>query len=121
MVDLWLTLALSGSLWLAVRLTLALSGSLWLAFLLSLAPSCSLKLPICLQSPRLAHKALAQLAAALLRCNTLCWSGQAGGQHAENCIFLEIQDIFIDLNISTKEVPDMINSGLERSDHLARA
>ena len=75
MVDLWfavrLTLALSGSLW----PSLALSGSLWLALLLSLAPSCSLKLPICLQSPRLAHKAIAQLAAALLRCMNFCWSG----------------------------------------------
>ena len=71
MVDLWLTLALSGSLWLSLALSgplwlsLALVGSIWLALLLSLAPSCSLKIPICLQSPRLAHKALAQLAVAL--------------------------------------------------------
>ena len=49
--------ALSGSL----RLYLALSGSLWL----------SIALRICLQSPYLAHKALAQLAASLLRYNTL--------------------------------------------------
>ena len=59
------------SLW----LSLALSGSLWLP----LARSCSLRLPIalriCVQHPRSAHKALAQLAAALLRCNTLCCSG----------------------------------------------
>ena len=57
---LWLSLArfpalsgsLSGSLW----LPLALSGSLWL----------SLAMQICLQSPCLARKALAQLVAALL-------------------------------------------------------
>ena len=58
------------SLW----LSLALSGSLWLP----LARSCSLRLPIalriCVQHPRSAHKALAQLAAALLRCNTFCCS-----------------------------------------------
>ena len=62
----------SGSLW----LSLALSGSLWLP----LARSCSLKLPIalriCVQHPPSAHKALAQLAAALLRCNTFCCSEQ---------------------------------------------
>ena len=62
------------SLW----LSLALSGSLWLP----LARSCSLRLPIalriCVQHPRSAHKALAQLAAALLRCNTLCCSVSKG-------------------------------------------
>ena len=50
------------------------------ALLLFLAPSCSLRLPIalriCVQHPRSAHKALAQLAAALLRCNTFCCSVQ---------------------------------------------
>ena len=98
-----LTLALSGSLWLAVRLTLALSGSLapsgslssslWLSLALSGLLSCSLWLPlarscslslrlrlpialqICVQHLRSAHKALAQLAAALLRCNTFWCSG----------------------------------------------
>ena len=48
--------------------------SLWLP----LARSCSLRLPIalriCVQHPRSAHKALAQLAAALLRYNTFCCS-----------------------------------------------
>ena len=63
MVDLWLTLALSGSLWLSLAhsgslsgslwLSLALSGSLWLALLLSLAPSCSLLLS---QAPYLLTK-----------------------------------------------------------------
>ena len=52
----------------------AFSGSL----LLALALSGSLRLPIalriCVQHPRSAHKALAQLAAALLRCNTFCCS-----------------------------------------------
>ena len=90
-------LAHSGSLWLAVRLILALSGSLsgslWLSLDLSgllsgslwlpLALSCSLRLSIalriCLQSPRLAHKALAQLAVALLRCMTFCWSDRMLG------------------------------------------
>ena len=52
-----LTLALSGSLW----LSLAPSGSLWL----------SIALGICLQSPCLAHKALARLVASLLRNSTL--------------------------------------------------
>ena len=55
-------------------LKMLLSCSLWLP----LARSCSLRLPIalriCVQHPRSAHKALAQLAAALLRCNTFCCS-----------------------------------------------
>ena len=71
----WLTLAHSGSLWLSLALSGLLSCSLWLP----LARSCSLRLPIalriCVQHPRSAHKALAQLAAALLRCNTFCFSG----------------------------------------------
>ena len=69
--SLWLTLAHSGSLWLAVRLTLALFGSLWLPLVLSCSLWLSIALRICLQSPYLAHKALAWLAASLLRYNTL--------------------------------------------------
>ena len=69
--SLWLSLALSGSLWLSLARCPALSGSLWL----SLAPSGSLRLSlalrICLQSPCLAHKALARLVASLLRYSTL--------------------------------------------------
>ena len=69
--SLWLSLALSGSLWLSLARCPALSGSLWL----SLAPSGSLRLSlalrICLQSPCLAHKALARLIASLLRYSTL--------------------------------------------------
>ena len=57
----------------------ALSGLLSCALWLPLARSCSFRLPIalriCVQHPRSAHKAPAQLAAALLRCNTLCCSG----------------------------------------------
>ena len=57
-------------------LKMLLSCSLWLP----LALSCSLRLPIalriCVQHPRSAHKALAQLAAALLRCNTFCCSDE---------------------------------------------
>ena len=82
---LWLSLAHSGSLWLAVRLSLALSGSLWLSVWLSLALSGSLWLPlalsgslwlsialqICLPSPCSAHKALAQLGTPFLRSLTL--------------------------------------------------
>ena len=48
--------------------SLALSGSL----LLSQALYCSLNL---LTESRLAHRAIAQLAAALLRCMNFCWSG----------------------------------------------
>ena len=59
-------------------LSLALSGLLSCSLWLPLARSCSLRLPIalriCVQHPRSAHKALAQLAAALLRCNTFCCS-----------------------------------------------
>ena len=68
--SLWLSLALSGSLsgslWLSqalpgsLRLSLARSGSLWL----------SIALRVCLQSPCLAHKALARLVASLLRYST---------------------------------------------------
>ena len=65
--SLWLTLALSGSLW----LSLALSGSLWLSLARSGSLWLSIALRICLQSPCLAHKALAWLAASLLRYNTL--------------------------------------------------
>ena len=76
--SLWLSLALPDSLWLTLALSLAHYGSLWLTLALSGSLSgsfcLSLALRICLQSPCLAHKALAQLAAALPRCNTLCWS-----------------------------------------------
>merc|ERR1712208_183254 len=73
--SLWLSLArfpaLSGSLW----LSLAHSDSLWLAARLFLAPSGSLRLSlalrICLQSPCLAHTALARPVASLLRYSTL--------------------------------------------------
>ena len=72
--SLWLTLALTRSLWLTLALSGSLSGSLWLSVRLSLAPSGSLRLSlalrICLQSPCLAHKALAQLVAALPRYST---------------------------------------------------
>ena len=67
----WLSMARcpahSGPLWLSVARSPALSGSLWLP----LAPSGSLwlsiALQICLKSPYLARKALAQLEAAILR------------------------------------------------------
>ena len=82
---LWLTLALSGSLWLSLARCPALSGSLWLSVWLSLALSGSLWLPlalsgslwlsialqICLPSPCSAHKALAQLGTPFLRSLTL--------------------------------------------------
>ena len=74
--SLWLSLALSGPLWLSLDLSGLLSGSLWLPLALSCSLRLSIALRICLQSPRLAHKALAQLAAALLRCMTLCWFGE---------------------------------------------
>ena len=61
----------NGCLWFAVRLSLALSGSLRLYLALSGSLWLSIALRICLQSPYLAHKALAQLAASLLRYNTL--------------------------------------------------
>ena len=54
-------MALSGSLWLAVRLSLALSDSLWL----------SIALQICLPSPCSAHKALARLGTPFLSSHTL--------------------------------------------------
>ena len=54
--------SLYGSLCLFPALSGSLSGSLWL----------SIALRICLQSPCLAHKTLARLAASL-RCNTLMW------------------------------------------------
>ena len=73
--SLWLTLAPSGSLWLTLARCPALSGSLWLC----LAPSGSLRLSlalrICLQSPCLAHKALAPLERLLLRYSTLISPG----------------------------------------------
>ena len=49
------------------RFSLALSDSLWLY--LALSGSCS-----CIQIPCLAHTALAQLGASLLRFSTLSWS-----------------------------------------------
>ena len=77
MVDLWLTLALSGSLWLTLARCPAHSGPLWLSLACSLALYGSLLLPIALSGSLLlsefAYKA--QLAAALLRCITFCWSG----------------------------------------------
>jgi len=69
--SLWLTLAPSGSLWLPLALCLALSGSIWLSQALSGSLRLSLALRICLQSPCLAHKALARLVASLLRYSTL--------------------------------------------------
>ena len=56
------------SLWLSLCFSLALSNSL----------SGCLSLRIRLQSPCLAHKALARLGASLLRSSTLSWSGQGG-------------------------------------------
>ena len=68
-------MALSGSLWLSLWPSLALSGSLsgslWLLLALSGSLWLSIALRICLQSPCLAHKTLARLAASLLRYNTL--------------------------------------------------
>ena len=72
--SLWLSLALSGPLWLSLDLSGLLSGSLWLPLALSCSLRLSIDIRICLQSPRLAHKAIAKLAATLLRCMTLCWS-----------------------------------------------
>ena len=70
-----LSLAPSGSLWFTLTLSGSLSGSLWLPQ----APSGSLRLSIayqiCLQSPCLALKALAQLLAALLGYMTFYRSG----------------------------------------------
>ena len=68
--SLWLILALSGSLWLPLALCPALSGSIWLSQALSGSLRLSMALRICLQSPCLAHKALAQLVAALPRYST---------------------------------------------------
>ena len=55
---------------LPLALCLALSGSIWLSQALSGSLRLSLALQICLQSPCLAHKALARLVALLLRYST---------------------------------------------------
>ena len=57
------------------RATEILSGSLWFSLALSdsLGRPLALSLQICLQSPCLAHKALARLRASFLRSSTLSW------------------------------------------------
>ena len=69
---LWLSLAFSDSLWLSMAFSL--SGSLTKSLRLSLTLSDSLSLRICLQSPCLAHKALARLGTSFLSSSTLFWS-----------------------------------------------
>ena len=83
--SLWPSLSISGSLWLSLWPSPALSGSLarspdlsgslWLSQALSGSHWLSIALRICLQSPCLAHKALAWLRMSLLR--TLIISVQA--------------------------------------------
>ena len=65
--------------WLYIWLYLTLSDSAWLC----LALSGFLSLWICLQNPCLAHKALARLAASLLRYSTLISSDQDQDQFAD--------------------------------------
>ena len=89
--SLWLSLGLPDSFWLSLTLSdslllsLALSYSLWLCLALSDSVwlSLALSLRICLQSPCLAHKALARLAASLLRYSTLISSDQDQDQFAD--------------------------------------
>ena len=71
----WLSLALSAPFWLTLARCPAHSGPLWLPLALSGALWLSITLRICLQSPFLALKALAQLLAALLGYMTFYRSG----------------------------------------------